>query len=140
MTEIETLSGYGLSEEKIAAFLGVSKSTFDRAAKKDNALSEIILKGRAKASSQVTQSAFNMAVSGKCPAMTIFWLKTRERWSAPKEHTVVEHKGLVKSEPATNPVLDEFKLLLEESKSVPALAALAATLSQSTDESVPTDS
>ena len=27
------------------------------------------------------QTAFKMAISGKCPAMTIFWLKTRAGWS-----------------------------------------------------------
>ena len=79
-----------MTEEKIAHALDISVSTFQIAEKKDDALRQCLLKGRALASSQVLKTAFSMATSGKCPAMTIFWLKCREGF---KDTSYIEHTG-----------------------------------------------
>lgn len=39
-----------------------------------------ISSGRSKAAAAVCETAFNMATSGAHPAMTMFWLKTRQGW------------------------------------------------------------
>ena len=39
------------------------------------------LKGEAKALGRVSQKAFEMAVSGNQPAMTMFYLKCRGKWT-----------------------------------------------------------
>ncbi len=81
--QVETLTGYGLKLEEIAAYLGVSKVTFERACKKNNSLREALLKGRVKADAKVSESLFRQATSGKCPAATIFWMKVRRCWKEP---------------------------------------------------------
>ena len=85
--KIETLAGYGLTMDQIAGVFSMSKDTLERRAKKVDMLHAAIEEGRAKAAARVTQSAYQMAVSGKVPAMTMFWLKTRCRW---KEKHVIE--------------------------------------------------
>lgn len=76
----ETYSGLGLTVQDMAALVGVSKKTFERRMHDQTELADALLKGRAKADSQVVQSAFKQAISGKSPAMTIFWLKCRKGW------------------------------------------------------------
>jgi hypothetical protein len=44
----------------------------------------------AKANARVVQTAFKQATSGKSPAMTMFWLKTRMGWKE-TEVREVEH-------------------------------------------------
>jgi len=72
--QVEALAGYGMSDKDIANVVGLSESTLQRHCR------EPLEQGRAKAKSQVSQTAFQMAVSGKQPAMTMFWLKTQCRW------------------------------------------------------------
>lgn len=77
---IETMSGYGLPVEKIAAILGISERTFHNRIKLTPEGVCAVLKGRSKAEHNVTATAYELATSGKCPTMTIFWLKCRARW------------------------------------------------------------
>jgi hypothetical protein len=81
--KIETLSGYGLTIEKIASLFDLSKKTFERALKRSPGGVDSLLKGRSIAESQVSQTAYQMAISGKHPVMTIFYLKCRARWKPP---------------------------------------------------------
>ena len=60
--------------------------------KKDPNLLAAIERGRDAAIANVSQTAYQMAVSGEHPAMTMFWLKTRARW---KEVHHVEVEGKV---------------------------------------------
>jgi hypothetical protein len=53
----------------------------ERRSKVDKRIDVAIQKGRANACGQVAKTAYNMAVSGKHPNMTIFWLKCRMNWS-----------------------------------------------------------
>ncbi len=83
--QIESMAGLGMNVEQMAHVVGVSKATFDRRQGDQPAVHEAISKGRALASMGVRKTAYQMATSGKCPAMTIFWLKTREGWKEPRE-------------------------------------------------------
>lgn len=87
---LKKLAGQGLTVSQMSAILDISKKTFERRANENSDVSDAISKGRAQSADAVTQTAYQMAVSGKCPTMTIFWLKTRQRW---KETTVNEHTG-----------------------------------------------
>lgn len=87
---VEKLAGQGLNVNQMAAILGISKATLDRRAADTPELHEAIEKGRAEAANKVTKVAYQMAVSGKSPVMTIFWLKCRERWRDVNAH---EHSG-----------------------------------------------
>lgn len=89
--QIETMAGLGLKVEQMASILGMSKKTFERRIKDTLGASDALEKGRAIAAHQVTKTAYELAKSGKVPAMTMFWLKCRERW---RETQVVEHSGV----------------------------------------------
>ena len=80
ISKLKTLAGLGMSVENMAHVLGMSKATLERRMNDQEGVAEAIEKGRAEASAAVRSTAFKMATSGKCPAMTIFWLKCRERW------------------------------------------------------------
>lgn len=91
LKKIETLAGYGLDEKGIAAVMDCgSVATFQRRLAKSPNGSAVIERGRNRALSAVTQTAYQMAMSKKFPALTIFWLKCRGRW---REVNHVEHSG-----------------------------------------------
>jgi hypothetical protein len=73
--QIETLAGLGLKQKAIAEIMGCGTDTLR------TKFQDVMAKGRQKATSVVAQTAYNMARSGKCPVMTIFWLKCNARWS-----------------------------------------------------------
>ena len=68
------LAGLGMRYEDIALTKGVCVENLKKYA------GEMLERGKAKAKAQVMQSAFKMALSGKHPAMTTFWLKTQCGW------------------------------------------------------------
>lgn len=71
------LTGFGVSQEQICALVGLrSTKTLRRYYSKELAL------GIAESSTNVLQTAFKLAISRRNPAMTIYWLKIRARWSA----------------------------------------------------------
>lgn len=74
--QIEKMSGLGLTVEQIGQLLGVSKATFDRAAKREAVVREALERGRNKAQLSIVKSAYSQAAAGNT-AMTIFLLKTR---------------------------------------------------------------
>lgn len=86
IASIKTMAGYGLTVEKIAACLDMSKKTLERRMQKQPEARDAISKGRAMAETNVTQALYEMAISKKCPAATIFWIKCRARWSEPKDN------------------------------------------------------
>lgn len=88
--KIETMAGLGLTVAQMAALLNISKKTFERRMHDTEGANDALEKGRAAASLNVTQAAYKMAIGGKYPAMTMFWLKCRERW---REVNVHEHSG-----------------------------------------------
>lgn len=72
--QIKALAGYGMKDSQIANVLGITESTLQRKCKED------IKKGRDTARASVAKTAYQMAVSGKQPAMTMFYLKTQLGW------------------------------------------------------------
>jgi len=88
--QIRALAAYGLNQQQIAGFFGVSEPTLEVAIKKDKALHHAIQKGRAEALAKVGETAYKMATSGKDTAMTIFWLKCKMGF---KDTSRVEHSG-----------------------------------------------
>ena len=72
--EITALIGMGLTAEQVATLKGICRDTLYRYCKAE------IDKGRPRAIAQVAKTAFQMAVSGQFPAMTMFWLKTQAKW------------------------------------------------------------
>lgn len=82
--QVEKLAGYGMTDEDISKVVSMSEATLKRKFRDELDI------GRALAKSKVQQTAFKMAISGKQPAMTMFWLKTQCHW---KETTVNEHTG-----------------------------------------------
>lgn len=81
---VMVLSGFGLTAEQISTIEKIPLRTLHRYYKEEMA------QGRDNAIGNVTKTAYQMAMSGKVPAMTMFWLKTRARW---REVHTVEHSG-----------------------------------------------
>lgn len=79
------LAAVGCNLEQIAAMLDMAPATLDALIAKDPSVSQAISKGRSGGISKVASTAYQMAVSGKQPAMTIFFLKTRARWAEAKD-------------------------------------------------------
>ena len=73
---METLAGYGLTRDQIAAVIGVSVSLLDH----NDETKQAITRGREKAIALAAQTAFTMAVKEKNPQILMFWLKTQARW------------------------------------------------------------
>lgn len=87
------LAGIGCNLNQIANIMGVSPATLDAMILRDESIAQAISKGRDDASGQVMRTAYQMAVSGKIPAMTIFWLKTRQRWAEARDENVTDSEG-----------------------------------------------
>ena len=79
---LQSLAGLGLTVPKIAAYFNMSKATFERRCHQQPDIADALEKGRAVAQSKVMKTAYDMAVSGKHPVMTIFWLKTQAKWQS----------------------------------------------------------
>lgn len=91
--QLEAMAGMGLTIAQMAAIMGMGKATLERRLKDNDELKIRLEKGRAKALLSVSRTAYDMAVSGKVPAMTMFYLKCRGGW---KETQKLEHSGSVK--------------------------------------------
>ena len=87
-SQVKTLAGLGLSQQEICAIVGLrSPKTLRRHYQRELAT------GIAEATTKVKQTAFQLAMSGRDPRSTIFWLRTRMRWSGqmdPSERIVEE--------------------------------------------------
>jgi hypothetical protein len=69
----------GIPQDQICSALDISKPTLRKhfGGELEHAYD--------KAKAKVTQTAFSMAVSGKNPSMTMFWLKTQAGWSSKQQ-------------------------------------------------------
>jgi len=85
LLDVYKYAGVGCSLDQIAALLDLSPKTLDRIIERQPEVADAIKKGRADSGNQVMQTAYQMAVSGKIPAMTMFWLKTRMRWTEARD-------------------------------------------------------
>jgi hypothetical protein len=82
--QLEKYGAIGLPQKHIAALFDMAEATFERILNRDPLAKEALSKGTAKAMGKVLNTAFDMATSGKQPAMTMFYLKCRLRWSEPR--------------------------------------------------------
>ena len=74
--QVKALAGFGLRQEEICAIVGLrSPKTLRRHYGRELAA------GVAEATTKVRQTAFQLAMSGRDPRSTIFWLRTRGCWS-----------------------------------------------------------
>ena len=86
--EVQTLAAV-LTQEQIADYLGISRSTFYQILERDEEVSAQYKKGKAKAVGSVAQSLVQKALAGDT-ASAIFFLKTQAGW---KEVQKVEGAG-----------------------------------------------
>ena len=89
---IEKLASQGLSVSLIADYIGISKATLDRRISECEELSKILQMGRSKGIESVSSVAYQMAISGKCPSMTMFWLKCQAHWKEKNDNETEEHQ------------------------------------------------
>ena len=76
---VQTCSMGGIPQDEICAAIGINKNTLHKHYREE------IDQSLPKATAKVVQTAFQLATSGKCPAMTMFWLKCRANWSQKAE-------------------------------------------------------
>lgn len=82
--QVSVLGALGLKDEQIALVLGVSESTLQKYYNTE------LKSGRVLALARVGQTAYNMAISGEQPAMTMFFLKCRGGWREKPDETPPE--------------------------------------------------
>ena len=90
LEELERLAGIGLSNEKIALYFRMSKKTLERRLKDTEGAKDAMGRGRAISEVKVSQTAYDMAISGKDGYMTQYWLNCRAGW---KPTSIHEHTG-----------------------------------------------
>jgi hypothetical protein len=81
LQQVEKLAGLGLNMKQIAHIIGVCKKTLERRMQDQPEVAVAVEKGRALAIAKVSKTAYELALSGKHPVMTIFFLKCRAGWS-----------------------------------------------------------
>lgn len=74
LANVEQAARAGLSQDAIAALFNISESTLKRHCAQELRLGYLYCRA------QVALVAFEMACSGKHPAMTRLWLRTRMGW------------------------------------------------------------
>jgi len=104
---VRKLAGYGLTAEQICAILvnpntgkPIGRETFFKN------FGEIFHTGQMEAAAKVAKTAYQLAVSGQVPAMTMFWLKTRLNW---QERATVEHAHSIDWEGARKSLAEKIE-------------------------------
>lgn len=87
--KVETLSGYGVPIEQIAALIrgGIDSDTLR------NRFKDELIAGKAKANAKVGQTLFQRATSGEDTTAAIWWSKTQMRWAETQKHEVTGADG-----------------------------------------------
>jgi len=89
LKQVESLAANGLTQEQIAAALGISESTLHKRKQENTDFTAAIKRGKAKGIALVTNKLMESIKGGNMTGM-IFFLKTQAGW---KETTVQEHTG-----------------------------------------------
>jgi predicted transcriptional regulator len=74
LAEIEMLAGMGLTQQQIGHIKGLCTDTLRKYAHRE------LRRGKSMGIGKVAKTAYEMATSGKHPAMTMFFLKTQAQW------------------------------------------------------------
>lgn len=101
----EKLAGQGCDVAQLAGYFGFSKPTFELMLKNDQRLRDAVERGREYGNAAIVGKAFEMAISGKHPAMTIFWLKCRMRWRDIEAATLYAKNSMDEEGEASIPVV-----------------------------------
>jgi hypothetical protein len=72
---VKSLAAVGTPQEEIAKMIGIRSPKTLR-----KHFREELDRGSTEANYEVAQTLYQMAISGECPAATIFWMKTRNRF------------------------------------------------------------
>ena len=99
-TEVRALSSFGIPQEQIALYLGISVDTLSRRYKREIEI------GPVHANAQVAGCLYNKAVKENDITAIIFWLKTRARWKTADNEKVIESNDELRNE-----LLEHRKLL-----------------------------
>ncbi len=93
--EVQALSGFGVREDEIAAYVGISAPTLRRHYRTE------LDTGHVRANVAVARSLFKQATEGNVAA-AIFWMKARAGWRE-KHEVDINHPGgkLAPEEPIT---------------------------------------
>ncbi len=112
LKQVESLAANGLTQEQIAAALGISESTLTKRKKENTDFADAIKRGKAKGIALVTNKLMESIKGGNMTAM-IFFLKTQAGWKETniQEHTGANGKDLIPS--AKQMTTDELKAELE---------------------------
>jgi len=89
LNKVESLAANGLTQEQIAAALGISESTLHKRKQENTEFTAAIKRGKAKGIALVTNKLMESIKDGNMTGM-IFFLKTQAGW---KETNVQEHTG-----------------------------------------------
>ena len=89
LNKVESLAANGLTQEQIAAALGISESTLHKRKQENTEFTAAIKRGKAKGIALVTNKLMESIKGGNMTGM-IFFLKTQAGW---KETNVQEHTG-----------------------------------------------
>lgn len=89
--EVETLAAV-LSQEQIADYFGIARTTFYELMKREPDISERYKKGKARAIDDVAQGLLQRARDGDT-ASAIFYLKTQAGWKETDRHEHAGHGG-----------------------------------------------
>lgn len=122
--QVEGLSSL-LSQDQLADYFGVGRSTFQEMLKRDPEISGLYARGRSKAFASVAQGLLQRARDGDTQS-AIFYLKSQAKW---RDTQAVELSGPDKGA-IQHQMLDPSKL---------STAALAEVLGAFTDESPATE-
>jgi hypothetical protein len=75
-SQVKALAGLGLRQEDICTIIGVrSPKTLRRLYQRE------LASGAVETTTKIRRTAFQLAISGRDPRSTIFWLRTRMKWS-----------------------------------------------------------
>jgi len=93
LQQLEKLAAV-LTTEQIADLFGIGRSTFFKVMERDEQVSRLYKKGRAKSIAEVSKNLVQKALEGDNAAM-MFYLKTQAGWKETQvvEATVTEKKG-----------------------------------------------
>jgi hypothetical protein len=80
-SQVKSMAAFGLRETEIAQLIGIrSPKTLRKHCRAE------LDRGAAEANGNVANALYKMAISGKCPVATMFWLKCRAHW---REHGIL---------------------------------------------------
>lgn len=92
--KIEMMAGWHMTLDQMAALIGIASITLDRRLADQEGVREAYARGKAKSSLEVRSVAYNLAISGNHPGVTMFWLRCKENF---EEKDINLENAIIKS-------------------------------------------